>query len=113
MERHKRFGIIAITASIILAIASLVFSENPCSGGSGSPSWLDLLLVCLRVNVYEETPGYILTDHIYLQTKYLLLACAVLLAVGVLWHKGAIPVPGGAEAAKPLKPSEGNIGNDT
>ena len=111
MERHKRFGIIAITASIILAIASLVFSENPCY--AGSPSWLDLLLMCLRVNVYEETPGYILGDHIYLQTKYLLLACAALLAVGVLWHKGAIPVPGGADAAKPSKPSEGTIENDT
>ena len=93
MEQNKKWGVIAIACSIVLAIASVVFSENLCYAGTPGDSWINLLLICLRVNVYEEIPGNSLGEHIYLQTKYLLLTCAAIMAVGILWHKGALPVP--------------------
>jgi len=97
MERSKKVGTVAIVASVVLAIASVVFSENLCYAGSpAAESWLNLLLICLRVNIYEETPDNQFDDHIYIYvpTKYLLLACATLLAVGTLWYTGALSVPG-------------------
>ena len=100
MEQHKQFGISAIAASIILAIASVVFSENLCY--APETPFINLLLICRRVNIYEEIPGNQFADHLYLPTKYLLLACATIFAVGFLWLKGAIPVP--AFAAKPTLP---------
>ena len=98
MERHKRFGISAVASSIVLAIASVVFSENLCY--AAETPFINLLLICLRVNVYEEIPGNQFADHLYLPTKYLLLACATIFAIGFLWLKEVIPVP-----ASPLSPS--------
>ena len=113
MERHKKFGLLATAASLVFAAASLVFSENLCYAGSpAAESWLNLLLVCLRINVYEEIPGNQFSDHLYVPTKYLLLACITLLAVGVLWYRGALPVPGGSGEGKLPKPSEGATEND-
>ena len=108
VERNKKFGTIAIAVSIVLAIASVVLSENLCYAGSpAAESWLNLLLVCLRVNVYEEIPGNQFADHIYLPTKYLLLACATLLAVGVLWYTSALPAPGKSGKAESQEPPDG------
>lgn len=92
MERNKRAGTVTIVASILLAFAAIVFSENPCAGSSAS--WLNLLLICLRVNVYEEIPGNEYGEHMFLPTRFLLLACTTLFAIGVLWYKGALSVPG-------------------
>ena len=100
MENNKKFGLITIVFSLVLGIASLVFSENICHGGTGD-SWLNLILICLRINIYEYFPENAFENHIYLQTKYLLLACATILAIGILWHKGALPVPGTKREAKP------------
>ena len=105
MEKNKRFGAVAIATSIVLAVASIVFSENLCYAGSpSSESWVTLALVCLRVNVYEEMPGSLVGEHFYLPTKYLLLACVALLAVGTLWYLGALPVPSGRTEAKSQEP---------
>jgi hypothetical protein len=96
MERGKKFGLIAIACAAVLAIASLVFSENICYSGATGDSWFNLLSVCLRIKIYGEIPLSSFGDQTYLhlETKYLLLACSILFAVGIFWHKGALPVPG-------------------
>ncbi|BDB30736.1 hypothetical protein Tamer19_41910 [Cupriavidus sp. TA19] len=89
MERHKKIGTLMIAVSIIMALTSVVFSENACHAGWGADeSFLRLLLVCLRINFYEEIPGNEFSDHIYLPTKYALLGCAALLLLGGLFLKG-------------------------
>lgn len=93
MEREKKFGSITIASAFVLAIASLVFSENPCYAGTLGDSWVNLLLLCLRINVYEEIPGNSVAEHVYIPTKYMLLVCAAILAIGILWLKGALPIP--------------------
>jgi hypothetical protein len=105
VERQKKFGSIAIASSLVLAIASLVFSENLCYAGTLGDSWLNMLLICLRINVYEEIPGNSFADHIYIPTKYVLLACAAVLAVGILWLKGALPVPSEKAKTESVNPS--------
>lgn len=112
MEREKRFGLIAIASAIFLAAASFVFSENACYPGGAGDSWLNLLLICLRLNIYEEVPGYPIGLYLYVPTKYLLLACIALLAVGALWHKGALPIPSRKAEPKTPKPPSDTGAND-
>jgi len=90
IERNKKIGAVAIAVAIIVALAAVVFSENICYLAGDVPT-LKWLLVCLRVNLYEEIPGNEFSDHIYLPTKYILLACATLFAVGILWRNGSLP----------------------
>lgn len=90
MEYHKKLGSITMAISIILALASIAFSESDCYERSpNNQSTVKWVLFCLRVVVYVE----IYADNIYIPTKYILLTCATIYAVGALWYKGALPVP--------------------
>ena len=94
MEQNRKYGSITVMASILLALASVVFSENPCYAGTpGANSWFDIIFLCLRINIYEENSGSLVGERTYLLTKYLLLACATLFAVGILWYAGALSTP--------------------
>lgn len=94
MESHKKVGMCAMVVSVLLALASVVMSESLCPFDSPlSGSTLQWLLICLQINVYEDVPGNSFAAHLYVPTKYALLACALLFAIGGLWHRGALPVP--------------------
>ncbi len=94
MEHHKKLGTIAMALSIVLALASFVFSTSGCYPGTvNDESLVKWFLFCLRVVIYEEIPGNQFSDHIYLPTKYLFLTCVGLFAVGALWYRDSLPIP--------------------
>ena len=95
MEYHKKLGTIAMVLSIVLALASFVFSTSGCYPGTRyDESLVKWFLFCLRVVIYEEVPGNLFSDdNIYLPTKYLFLACVGLFAVGALWYRDSLPIP--------------------
>ena len=100
MEKHKRVGLLTMAISMILVVALIIFSESLCYAGTPpAESLVTWLLVCLRINVYEEIPGNQFADHIYLQTKYFLLPCVALFLLGAWWYLGALPVPSKAKNA--------------
>lgn len=105
MEYHKKLGTITMALSAVLALASFVFSTSGCyAGTTNDESMVRWVLFCLRVVVYEDIPGNEYADHLYLPTKYLLLACAGIFAVGVLWYRNALPMP--AKLKSILRPKD-------
>lgn len=101
MEQHTKLGTMTIALSVILALASLVFSTSGCAADN---SLVTSLMYCLRVVIYEDIPGNEYAEHMYIPTKYLLLTCSAIFAVGVLWYRGALPVP--ARLKSLLSPNE-------
>ena len=100
-----------MTISIVLAFASVVFSESVCYAGSpADASFVKWLLVCLRVTLYEEIPGNEFAPHLYLQTKYLLLVSVSLFLLGMLWCKGVLGVPSGVFSAAPRNKNASGMG---
>ena len=100
MERHKRFGTLAVVSSIVLTVASFAFSDTVCY--SSDVSFASVLLFCLRMNLPSELQ---FSDATYIYTKYLLLACSVIFAIGFLWFKAVLPVPGRRAALAEQVPS--------
>lgn len=94
LDSHKKVGTITMVLAVILAIASIVISENKCYADSVfMESTLQWLLMCLQINLREDTSGVLPASHLYIQTKYFLLTCATLFAIGGLWHKNVLPIP--------------------
>lgn len=94
MEHHKKLGTITMALSVVLALAFFALSTSGCYPGTiNDESPVKWFLFCLHVVVYEAIPDNQFADHIYLPTKYLLLFCAGLFAVGGLWYRGALPIP--------------------
>lgn len=94
MDKNRKFGQIAIAASIVMALAAIAFSENPCTAGTPGDAWINILLICLHITVWQEYSGGTFGERIEIPTKYLLVACSAIFAVGVLWLKGALQAPG-------------------
>lgn len=82
MNQSKKCGSIIVALSIVLALAALTFSDNPCH--TETPM-IDVFLRCLHISIIADIPD--------VPTKFPLLACAALLAVGILVLKGALPFP--------------------
>jgi hypothetical protein len=83
-----------MVSSVILAIAALLFSENQCAyDASIQNSWLGRIELCLQLFLFEGRPGTAFDEPIYLSVKYPILAAAVGFGVGLLWHRGAVPLP--------------------
>ena len=93
MERNKKIGLITIILALTLAAASLVFSSNPCHYETPLTS---VLLNCIRIDLPDYTLFNEFAREPHVLTKYLLLACFILFAIGFLWLKGALSAPGGS-----------------
>lgn len=104
MERHHKLGTIVMVLSVVLVLASLVFSDNVCYPDAPAAqsiwSWLS---ICMRLVVYEDVPGNEYADHLYIPAKFLVLSCALIFALGFLWYRGALPLP----ARSKRRPSSG------
>ena len=101
MEWHKRVGITTITVAILLAMLSVVVSESQCyADAPAAQSVLQWLLVCLRIKLFDDLLDFDIASAIYVSTKYVLMGCFTLFALGVLWYKNVLPVPRMPEKAR-------------
>ena len=86
---QRQLGISTLVLSAILAAAAIAFSTNPCYA---EMPLVTMLLNCIRI---DEVPTF--NDYgpkeTYILTKYVLLGCAAIAAVGYLWLKGVLPAP--------------------
>jgi len=89
MEDHKKIGKLTMVLSVILALTFIVISQDICSANLPIVHWL---MLCLKVTIIDSVIGgeYV---NFYLQTKYLLLLCVVIFALGALWHWAVLSLP--------------------
>ncbi len=92
MEKHKRIGLITMVLSVVLAVATIVFSHNFCSPFEAPASIWQSLSVCMRLVVYQASPHWENPNDILIPTTYLMFFCLVFFAVGLLWFCGALPL---------------------
>lgn len=102
MDQTRKVGVITIVVSLVLAATAVAFSTNPCHAEVPLTS---VLLNCIRIEDLPDFGEYTSVMKPYVLTKYLLLACAVLAAIGYLWLKGVLPVPGVGQAQSAGKES--------
>ena len=80
MKNYKNLGLAIVLISPVLAFSAFVFSENPCA--ASSPSSTNVLLHCLRITIYQDFSDPLNGEDYFVYTKYLLLACVALAAIG-------------------------------
>ncbi len=90
MPYHKRFGMIIMVASVLLAIIATAFSRDECLG---SISGFDYVMLCMMLSFFEEIPGNQFSALFKLQTKYIFVFCGLIFGLGFLWYQGAIKAP--------------------
>ena len=81
MHLHRRIGIVLIALSVLLSVACLLLS----TGWSSGVDLLPTIAVLLKLQLFgEDEYDYLIN----MQTKYALLACLAVFAVGLLFLIG-------------------------
>lgn len=94
MEINKKFGTIVMVFSVILWFALLSIAKDICyADAPAAASTLKWLSFCVRFPIDFDSPNSILLDGNFIPGTYLTLGFSVILAIGFLWYRNAIPVP--------------------
>lgn len=92
----KRVGVTTMVAAVVLAIVASLISDDLCGTGSNLSSFQSFLY-CLQISLVRHSFEERLIDpsatDYFIWTKYVVLLCVGLFALGFLWHKAVWPVP--------------------
>jgi hypothetical protein len=92
VEYHKKFGMIVMVVSIVLAPLMFAMSERSIRC-SDELTGIYFLMNCLNLEFVESIPGNEFSALFSIPLKYTLVFCVASFGAGFLWYQGAIKAP--------------------